>query len=662
MLRWSLALAAVLPAAGIQPPAPDAPEPRPVQLSDLPPAQRLGARIEAVRRQLPVIPAVVIAEDAPSYVEAIARWSLEARYPVLLDDGTDRAREDIARFVRGFRPARVVRFSLKAEGAHAPLPDAPDARRSALENAAARAWGADGAATLAQRWAEIRFQPPGVVVASDRDPAWTAALALAAGRGQPLVWMTSSVPDGGVGGAMDSGAGESLALAVERACESTGLAWRELGDVLDAVTLCVAVPGKVRSGTDGVVATTDLVGRLSGSDGAGRLNGARWAWAGQVFGSEAHAAYSAACALFLMPREAWLFDGYPDHEPWSTWDCSKAADILRAGSMTAEIDDTPRQGLPAWEFRASRTLDAGLVFINSKGNADFFDLEPGRARPGDAPILGVPAFVHFVHSWSATSPADRDTVAGRWLERGAYAYAGSVHEPFLQAFVPTPSAAARLLSLFPWGAAVRMDQGPAWRVTVLGDPLITLGPGAPRAERDLPLEALVDLEQQMRDAAGERRFADAVHALVLLGRDEDAARLALGVLREQPGNFAPDLARAAVLPVFRAGGPDRAGSLVRIYQHLPADAAADPVLRDALWLACLPGLAAARDETMISTLRTNLRPGQVGRDAAALAPALSALFGRDVAASMLNDARRAARLHVDRETIDAAQQRLAGGR
>jgi len=43
--------------------------------------------------------------------------------------------------------------------------------------------------------------------------------------------------------------------------------------------------------------------------------------------------------------------------------------------------------------------------------------------------------VHFIHSWSAVTPDDRNTVGGRWLSNGVYAYVGSVDEPYVQAFV-----------------------------------------------------------------------------------------------------------------------------------------------------------------------------------------------------------------------------------
>jgi hypothetical protein len=625
------------------------------RMEDLPPAARLGARVELVRRRIPVIPVVVLASDRWSYVEAIAGWSVTARYPVLYDDGSPEAGEDIGRFVRGFSPRRVVRYSSPAGG-----PEDAGGVRGRIEDAAARAWGASSAAELGKAWAGIGFTPPGVVAANERDPAWTGALAFAAGRGEPIIWVNGSGEGGGVDGEMSAASCDSLAGALERACDGTGLAWRGLGDAIDAVTLCLAAPSKVRTGADATCAMTDLIGRHGADDGRGRVNGARWAWAGQVFGNESQASYRAMCALFLQPKSAWLFDGYPDSPPWNTWDASRAAEVLGRMGLTTVLDDTPRQGLADWEFRASRPLDAGLVLVNSKGNADYFELSPGQGRPGDTPMLVVPAAVHFVHSWSAAWPTNRDTVAGRWLERGAYAYAGSVQEPFLQAFVPTPAVAARLGSGYPWGAAVRMDQGPAWRITVIGDPLMTVGPEAPRSEAELPLAGVVDAADALPGLLKEKQFATALALLTRLGRDSDAARLGRAMMKDDPASFTPEAAAATVLPLFRAGGADRVSALVEVFERLPPQEADRPGLRDALWLACMPGLSGKRDERLLGVLRANLRSGQVGRDAAALAPALSAVHGRRAASAMLGEARGLARSGPDADAIDAAVRALGG--
>lgn len=647
-------------------PAPQQPPAQPLRFADLPPPLRLGVRVEDLRRKMPVIPVVVLVADAASYTEAIARWTPQGRYPVLWDNGTSAAREDIARFVRAFAPARVIRYSAAAEESFrrdrkiavppAAWPPGSQERALLLSASMARAWGASQREDLPAKLSALGLAPPGVVVADPDDPAWPAALALAAGRVQPLIW--TRVP-GRLDDEMPLPVAEQLAGAIENAITSLGLPWSDSGDMIDAVTLCLNAPVKVKIGPDRNVATTDFIGRrpTDGGGAASRETGMRWAWAGQVHGSEPQAAYRAMCALFLTPRRAWLFDGYPDNPPWSNYDATKAGEPLRRGGIATIIDDTPRQGRDDWLRRASNPLDAGLVLLNTKGNADFFELEPGMARPSDTPILAVPAIVHIVHSWSAAWPSDRETVAGRWFERGAYAYTGSVQEPFLQAFVPTPVLAARIAAHFPWGAAARIDSGPAWRIAVFGDPLITWGPDAPRLEGEPPLDGTQDAADAVSDAVKEKRWTDALAALVIVGRDDDAAKLAAALLNDDPKSVTPEVSRAAIMPLFRTGRIDQ---LVECFAYLGAGDDTDPWLRDALWLVGAPRLAGTPDQKLLGALRTHLRRDQPGQDASTLAPFVASLYGRDSAASMLREAREKSARAPDRQALDDAERRLKG--
>ena len=98
-------------------------------------------------------------------------------------------------------------------------------------------------------------------------------------------------------------------------------------------------------------------------------------------------------------------------------------------------------------------------------------------RPSDIP-RGVPAAVAMIHSFSAADPTDPQTIAGRWLAQGAFAYFGAVNEPFLLAFRP-PGLVAELVSAeVPLVAALRQGElepfGFPWRLVYLGDPLYHL--------------------------------------------------------------------------------------------------------------------------------------------------------------------------------------------
>jgi len=254
-----------------------------------PPSVVVGKRVLATRVQIPRVSTLVIATDTEAYVRAIGEWSLSQRFPVLIDDGTPEARHNIARFVRGYAPEQIVRLSGGG--------DEPSVDR--IERAAASAWDAEPDEEIKARWSELGFTPPGIVVASETDPAWTAALALAADRGQPIVWLDHQPRS------LDRIESEANASAwrasLRDRIDGLGWSWDSMGDELDALTVCLSMATKVRI-DDRILAMTDYIGRNDDLSS--------WAVSGMIPGSEAQAAYVAMCSLFLQPRSVWLFDGY----------------------------------------------------------------------------------------------------------------------------------------------------------------------------------------------------------------------------------------------------------------------------------------------------------------------------------------------------------------
>jgi hypothetical protein len=599
-------------------------------------------------RKFPVVSAVVLVPDLGSFVEAVGRWSLRARFPILIDDGSPAAAEDIARFVRAFAPDHVYRWS--PAGADAPRGDAV---RGAVDRAVARAWepgteAPDEAALVRAHWKDLDLVPAGIIVADTGDAAWPAALTLAAGRGEPIAWVNAPT---GVNRAMKSADADSLAATIEAACAQSGYAWAGLGDDLDAVTLCLNSPARIETGEREFVATTDRVGRRFE---AGRDAG-RWAWAGQIFGDSPRAVYAAMCSLFLRPASAWLFEGYPGGAPWAEFSEARAGEVLRgAGVPPTVLGGGLGDGAAEWRRAAPHFIDAGLICVNTKGYKDFFQLGDTRCQSGDVPFLQRPAMVYFVHSWSAVMPGNRATVAGRWIERGAYAYLGSVQEPLLDAFVPTPKMAARLAGGSAWGAAVRLDGGRLWKLAVIGDPLATigtgLGPWPARAEAPLPLDGASDLADGLREILSQKQYAQGARTLVLLGRDDEAARLGLGVLNDEPGKFDAPLAAEVILPMVRTGRADAAlGAFVRLDARR-----GDGALRDALWLAAGPALAVTADAAFVGVLSENLREDQLAADAIKLAPAMDRVRGQGAGRTFLLSVRQRVTERADQEDLDKA--------
>jgi hypothetical protein len=455
-------------------------------------------------------------------------------------------------------------------------------------------------ADLIEHAASQGIRPPGVVVAWAEDPAWPAGLALAAGRLQPLIFVSTP---GGLSGVATGEAADAFAQGIEARIAALPVSWQELGDDIDAVTLCLNVPARARApGADerDFRALTDRVGRHGPAEAA-----ARWAWAGQVSGTEARAAYRAMSGLFvpLLTREdpapnsgaasepaaaapraqAWIFDAYESGGGWDAFDGAKAAAYFEQAGVRARLDDGVRQGLADWRAAGLRPLDASVVLVNTTGTASDFELRPGTASAGDVPVLARPTLVHFVHSFSAQFPGNEGTIAGRFLAHGAVAYAGSVHEPFLDAFVPTPVFAGRMLSGWAFGAAARTDHRGWWRIAVLGDPLLTfMGPGQAADAGALPLVGAVDLDEERRTAVVERDYPRALATLRRLGRTSDAARLAKALLESEPGSFTAEVAREAVPALFFAGEP---GAVLRAFERLDQADRAHPALVDAMWHA-----------------------------------------------------------------------------
>ncbi len=626
-----LALASAAMAQPQAPPPPQPPQPSAQAAPPQPPPLVLGRRLDLVRSVGKVSTAVVIVRDNASYIEAISHWTFTNRFPVLIDDGTDSAHENIARFVRAYQPKQVVRWSMP----EVPTPPAAGEKilLADLQKAVARAWTIPAEPASQQalfgKWKELQFVPPGIVLMHEGDTAWPAALALAAGHGQPLFEVDSVT---GVDGTLTARQADLLEKTAEDAADSTGFSWRTLGDVLESVTLAINCPEKLDTGKPGeFFALSDRIGRIS----TGVEDGQRWAWCGHIFGNEQESAYRAMCSLFLATHRAWVFDGYPTTEPWNIWDGTKAATLLREVGIKTELDDTPRQGARDWRLRSARAVNANLIFVNTKGNCDFFDLEPGQCKPGDIPILQEPGAVHFVHSWSAQFPASRGTIAGRWLERGIFCYAGSVNEPYLQAFLPQQAAAGRLVSGAPFAAAMRQDTGKLWKIAILGDPLFVVGKDVARYE-GIALENTQDVTKDLRALLVAGNYAQALTALTLSGKDTEAAQLATTLLREKPDAVTADVARRAIPAVFRRG--DNRG-VIHLYQKLGPELSKDPVLRDHLWLAAYPLLESPDDE-LLRVLHDNVRPEQAGRDATSLGAVWERKYGRPSMDAMLQSVRR----------------------
>ena len=440
-----------------------------------------------------VVDQVCVVSDLPSFLAAVSTWDERRFFPVLLDDPAWSVP-----FVRAFRPARIVRLRAVASAGDRE-PGAFEVWSRALE-AVGRAWGRDepgGRAPLAGGAFPRSLGPtsPGVVLSSPQSPTLAAAVALAAGRFQPLVHLEPMTVDKAPLG-FDDAPSEAQAVEFAREIEAriaplTTSYNQGLGDDVDFLTLAGDWPYRYRAETgkgimSGERAVDDLIGRVLPADSHDLERAlVRWAYVGRIPGDAAAGVYRAMCALFLQPESALLWNTYGGGVPWSDYEVTGAAKLL--GSIRPAADAVvARSGavadLTAWRELLLPRSRFDLLMLNSSGGPDYFSIKGGPGRPADAPF-GAPMVVSMIHSFSAARPNDPSTIAGRFLDHGAYIYFGSMNEPYLTAF-RTPFLVAQLIAAgTPLSASLRQGPyeqfGQPWRLVYLGDPLYRVLPTFP---------------------------------------------------------------------------------------------------------------------------------------------------------------------------------------
>jgi hypothetical protein len=537
--------------------APKVQEPTPAAAQQqIPFPLRFGARSEWLAQKQGVLNQVVLVPDGATYLDEIRQWTIDRRWPVLIEDD-----HVTPLFLQSFAPERVFRRA--SIGAMPPV----EARAAAIEGAAAHAW-TPGAASMKEALAGRGVPSIGVVLYDPADPAWPAAVALSAGRGQVLVPLTGNW--GAPNDQLDPDRTTALCDAVRDAVAGTGLAWNGLGDEVDAVTICRSMAGK---GTPGEriefaspfgparrnepIATTDAVCRIA--DGR---TPRRWAIAGWIFGSEARSAYAAMCSLFLVQKSAWLNDcpAYPSNAGVRQYEVGEATSLLGKAGFTAETIRFAPGGIVSWRQRAAAGWSPDLEFINSMGNQDTFTiLKDHDSSVREIPAIGRPMGLHMIHSFSLAAPESPICVGARWLDHGVFAYVGAVHEPMLNAFVPPALVAQRIAVGVPLLVAGRWLEGEGdrcWRVQTIGDPLWTPSPGLLRGAivPAQPREGLVDLKSAAIEAIKAMNAAPtganaltAMRCVSRLGRPDFAGTVWASAMK---AGVARESAPTALMPLF----------------------------------------------------------------------------------------------------------------
>lgn len=608
---------------------PDAPPSAPADLSQVPWQIVLGARTAQVEHTWPVVDQVVLVPDGRTYLDELSRWSEKGRWPVLIEDGFF-----APLFIRGFAPARVIRRSSIGV-----MPTDRTEREALLRGAVVEAI-ADGAADMQGAAARRGFTPSMVILADALDPAWTAAAALSAGRCAPISF--TAADHGAPGDTLDEARFATLAGEVEDAARASGLPWKGLRDEIDAVLVCDSValkstprlrpelrleikdgPMPTRAGEP--VATTNALGR--GDDGA------PWAVASAIFGSEVRSAYAAMSALFASRKSVALVNGYETSGAWAAYDTAPAAKVFGDLGFSVSQWSGEKATIDAWRLFVMDGLECDAFLVNTHGMAFEFGLSGGtKGKGGDVPFFDRPAMVHCIHSFSMQYPEHPGTIAGRFLDHGAYVYHGSVFEPFLSAFVAPRQFAERVACPTPFLVAARIFEGPfarPWRTSGYGDPLALLVlDGRFGAKRIAPAD---DGATPLRAAAAAAlaRFRDTKSdaALVEAMRDLELAADDAAILRVW--ELARRTARAPEAAPFAVGAAFRARDLAKLAGIIAAIPSPDLRQRDMLWQLAMPRIATVADEAVVRELGRAVRDLDPVEDLAALKPVALRVLGRE---------------------------------
>lgn len=571
----------------------------------------LGMRAAALERSWPIVDQVVLVPDARTYLDELSRWSEKARWPVLIEDDVY-----APLFVRGFKPARVIRRA--SVGA---MPEVRIEREKLIATSAAEAIS-DGAVDVIAACAARGFAPPMVILANADDPAWTAAAALAAGRGAPIHWTSDDF--GRVNDKMNAATFARLANELEKAADRTGLPWQGLGDAVDAFAICreiawkcdpdlpdelkVNIPGGPFPTAPGQpVATLNTLGR--------HRDGMWWSVGSGIVGSEVRSAYVAMASLFAPRQSAWLFHTYDAGQGWNDYDTAGAVAPLESQGMVVQSWGRDQSNLDGWRRILMGGFGSDVLFVNSHGIATQFGLAAGgTATARDVPVFDRPPMVHFLHSFSLEFPSSDDCIGGGFLDAGAYAYFGSVYEPLLMAFIPPTLLAQRADAMIPFAIAARQFEGPLarpWRTMSYGDPLALLASTkkigvkriAPSEDTAASLrdEAVVMLKE-WKESKDPAKFAEAIKALELAGEDErvrQAWKIGIGT------DGATESARAGAS--YALGALFRARDLEGFAVAYAMTSKPSRTARQMLWQLAIPRLALLQDPRLVALLARDPR-------------------------------------------------------
>jgi hypothetical protein len=425
---------------------------------------------------------VVLVPDEPSFLSALRYWTDDLFFPVLIEDAWY-----APLFIRAYQPARVVRWSVDPQ-------QVPPTQRLVLEAIT------EQREKLSSRPTTVA--PPGMVVVDPGSEERAGGVALALGRGQPMVRLVTDLKYHEVIDPPEVADYNDILLP-------HAARWRMIReDQWFGMTLAGDYPYRYRDPEQSghTLAVDDLLGRDS--------RGLRLGVVGRLLGDPVQSVYQAMASLFLVPNRMLLFDDYSNRA--NSFTLYRLDQAARSLSDQFHVQLVQGERVRAPEFRKLTRGDEpfDLFWIHSSGGARNWSLRGGNGMVDDIPIGHAYAW-YMIHSHSAAYPHQDDTIAGRALAGGAYWYFGAIHEPYLHAFAMPTGMAAKIDRGTPLAFAARQLPGhpmyKPWKLMAVGDPLFVLRDQAPARKNDLPLQRTQVVRFEADDQAKPgRRLRDAL--------------------------------------------------------------------------------------------------------------------------------------------------------
>lgn len=430
---------------------------------------------------------VIIAPDIRTYLYYISLWDEEKIYPVLI-----KGSKLNQKFINAFRPQTTeLADEVVVPG---PVDEAMILRAlytsftdEDILSAADKDYTRDDIKAYYKKFNHI---PLGVVLTRPGEGEMAGGLMLASARRQVLDFLPYTAKDERV---ISKGKLDDLKEKIKGIIDGWGYPYLGFLDGIDYITIAGDFPYAYNN------YETTRPGRYAVDDALGReAELQRYAYVGRLVGNWHLSSYQAACSIFLQPEDILFFNAYSREGNWLDYRTDTASRMLEGLYRTANIENNEAT-LERWQILTSEYgNEYDLVFINSSGGPSDWNLSKGQAKVEDIPE-SVPAIVIYTHSNSAANPYDENTIAGRWLENGAYIYFGSISEPYVQSFKTPTEIVADLLFGRPYSQALRRDSGPwshPWRLMLIGDPMNSLMIESPSERLDAGVRLLTPPDTQ----------------------------------------------------------------------------------------------------------------------------------------------------------------------